>query len=239
MHTSPRYIFFDLDNTLTRSRTPITPTMSELLLRLAKEREIIVVSGQEYKKFKSQLGDPLRGRYVSMGQNGNMCIDKTGNLLWENKLNWLEKYEVLKYIERIHARNPFPYKNALDLVEDRDSQISYSFVGHSEQIPIKEKFDPQKTLRGALLKKYPFKSETVDVKIAGTTCFDFFIKGYDKGRNIAELCKKFGWEKSDCLYVGDALFKNGNDEAVIGVIPTQGVRDPGETETLVKKLLDM
>lgn len=233
----PKYIFFDLDNTLTRSRTPITKPMSRLIKMLAQKSEILIVSGQEFKKFALQLGEPLRGLYFSMGQNGNMCIDKAGNLLWENKLNWREKYEVLNYVTKIHAHNPYAYKNELDLLEDRDSQISYSFVGHSEQVHIKEKFDPDKKLRLAILKRFPFQSKSVEVKIAGTTCFDFYIKGSHKGSNIARLCALKGWPKNDCLYIGDALFKNGNDESVLGVIPTRGVHDPSETEDVVRNLL--
>lgn len=235
----PKYIFFDLDNTLTRSRRAVTPEMAFLLGRLAQKHEVIVVSGgSDAKQIRPQLGEQLRGEYWSMGQNGNVCIEKSGNTLWENKLNWLQKYEVLSYIKAIHASNILPYKSEDDLVEDRGSQISYSFVGHTEKdISKKECFDPDKIKRAMILKKFPFKSKTIEVKIAGTTCFDFYIKGSHKGKNIAALCKKMGWEKKDCLYVGDALFKNGNDESVIGVIPLKKVRDPKDTEGVIRKLL--
>ena len=235
----PKYIFFDLDNTLTRSRSAVSPEMSGLLKRLTQKHEVLVVSGgSDAKQIRPQLGESLRGKYWSMGQNGNVCIDKQGNILWENKLNWLEKYEVLNYIKAIHAGNTFPYESEFDLVEDRGSQISYSFVGHTEKdITKKERFDPDKKKRAAALKTFPFKSKTVEVKIAGTTCFDFYIKGSHKGNNIAALCKRMGWKKSDCLYVGDALFKNGNDESVIGVIPLKKVRDPKDTEEVIRKLL--
>jgi len=234
-----KYIFFDNDNTLTRSRSPITPEMSGLLKRLAKKYEVIVVSGgSDEKQIRPQLGEDLRGKYWSMGQNGNVCIDRSGKVIWEHKLNWLQKFEVLTYAYRIYLQNTFPYKDKFDLVEDRGSQISFSFVGHTEKnILKKEKFDPDKTKRATILKKFPFKSKTMDVKIAGTTCLDFFAKGSNKGKNIADLCKKMGWKKNECLYIGDALFKNGNDESVIGVIPLKKVSDPKDTEGVIRKLL--
>ncbi len=235
--TMSRYIFFDLDNTLTRSRSTITPEMIGLLERLAKKHEVLVVSGADAKQIARQLGESLSGKYWSMGQNGNVCIDKSGNMLWENNLNWLQKFEVLNYIERIIAKNLFPYKDKLDLVQDRGSQISYSFIGHTEKIDLKEKFDPKKTKRAMILKKFPFKNKTVEVKIAGTTCFDFYAKGSNKGKNIAILCKKMSWKKSECLYVGDALFKNGNDESVIGIIPIKKVDNPKDTEDVIRMLL--
>jgi HAD superfamily hydrolase (TIGR01484 family) len=172
-----------------------------------------------------------------MGQSGNACIDPSGTSLWENKMDWLQKYEVLHYVHGIFSKKLFPFKNKLDLVQDRGCQISYSFIGHSEDVSKKEKFDPDKKKRTMVLKKFPFKSKTVEVKIGGTTCFDFYIKGSNKGKNIEILCKKMGWKKNECLYVGDALFKDGNDESVIGIIPTKQVRDPSDTENVIRELL--
>lgn len=234
----PKYIFFDNDNTLTRSRSPITPGMADLLTRLSQKYEVLVISGgSDEKQIRPQLGEELRGKYWSMGQNGNVCIDKTGKMLWENKMSWMQKAEVLSYAHRVHSLQLFPHKDPHDLLEDRGSQISYSFIGHTAKIDEKEKFDPDKTKRTKILEEHPFRSETVEVKIAGTTCFDFYIKGSHKGKNISDLCEKMGWNKDECLYVGDALFKNGNDETVIGVIPIQKVRDPSDTEEVIRELL--
>lgn len=232
-----KYIFFDLDNTLTRSRSPITPEMSALLLRLCKQHQVIVVSGADAKQIARQVGPSLSGKYWSMGQSGNACIDKAGVLIWENKMDWIQKYEVLDYVYHIFKKDIFSYKNKFDLVQDRGCQISYSCIGHNEEVGKKEQFDPDKAKRLLLLKMFPFKSKTVEVKIAGTTCLDFYIKGSNKGKNIAALCKKMGWKKSESLYVGDALFKNGNDESVIGIIPVKKVRDPSDTEIVIKELL--
>lgn len=232
-----KYIFFDLDNTLTRSRSAITPSMSLLLLRLSKKHEVLVVSGADAKQITHQVGPSLKGKYWSMGQSGNACIDPKGVFLWEHKMDWLQKYEVLNYVHNIFLKKLFAYKNKLDLVQDRGCQISYSFIGHTEDVAKKEKFDPDKIKRIMVLKKFPFKSKTVEVKIGGTTCLDFYIKGNSKGKNIEALCKKMGWKKSECLYVGDALFKDGNDESVIGIIPTKKVRDPSDTEEVIRALL--
>lgn len=232
-----KYIFFDLDNTLTRSRTPVTPSMAKLLVQLAKGHEVFVVSGANAKQIALQLGPKLKGKYWSMGQNGNACFRPNGELVWENKMNWLEKYEVFAYAHKIFSAKLFPHKDKYDLLEDRGCQISYSFIGHHEDVSQKEKFDPDHKKRAMVLKKFPFKSKTVEVKIAGTTCFDFFIKGSNKGSNIKMLYETMGWKKDECLYVGDALFKGGNDESVIGIIPTKEVRNPLDTEEVIKSII--
>ncbi len=232
-----KHIFFDLDNTLTRSRSPITREMSTLLNALTKKHNVFVVSGADAKQISTQIGSTLSGKYWSIGQNGNACITPKGEVLWENKMNWLEKHEVSAYAYKLFSAKLFPHKDKLDLLQDRGCQLSYSFIGHHEDVSKKEMFDSDKKKRSMVLKKFPFKSKTVEVKIAGTTCFDFYIKGSNKGSNIAQLIKKMGWKKSECLYVGDALFKNGNDESVIGIIPTKAVKDPSETEKVIMELL--
>ena len=72
------------------------------------------------------------------------------------------------------------------------------------------------------------------VRPGGTTTFDFTIAGKDKGFNILRLIRHEGWKKEDCIYIGDALFAGGNDETVIGVIPTHAVKDPDDTFDFVK-----
>ena len=232
-----KYIFFDLDNTLTRSRSLVTKEMSSLLKRLSQKHEVIIVSGATQKQIALQLGKSLSGIYWVMGQNGNMCINKKSEPLWENKMDWMQKLEVLEYANSIIKKKLFRYKSKLDLIQDRDCQISYSIIGHSENISKKEKSDPSQIKRLEVLRKFPFKSNAVEVKIGGTTCFDFFIKGYNKGKNVKLLYKKMKWKKNDCLYIGDALFKNGNDETVVGIIPTQQVANPKETEEVIREIL--
>ena len=89
-----KYIFFDLDNTLTRSRSIITKDMTSLLLRLGKQHEIMVVSGADANQIAHQLGKNLKGKYWSMGQNGNACITPRGEVLWENKIRNTNIYEI-------------------------------------------------------------------------------------------------------------------------------------------------
>lgn len=226
-----------MDNTLSRSRTEVTPTMSSLIKKLAVDHEVIVVSGASAKQIAFQIGKGLSGKYWVLGQNGNICIDKSGNVFWENKMDWLQKLEVLDYARKVIDAKIFPYKSKTDLVDDRGCQISLSIYGHTQPVSMKETIDPKQKIRQMILKKFPFRSKGVEVKIAGTTCLDFFIKGKNKGSNVAELYKKMKWKKSECLYVGDALYKNGNDETVVGIIPTQAVCDPSDTEDVIRKLL--
>lgn len=210
-------LFLDLDNTVTESRGKISPEMYETL---SKFENVIIVSGAEEKQIRSQIGD-LKCSILS--QNGN------SNPLWQRMLKEEEKQEIMRHI------NSFA-KIGEDQLEDRGAQISYSFVGHHAPIEDKKAFDSKGEYRQKVLKDYPLESDLIEIKIAGTTCFDYLPKGLHKGYNIRKFIKYMEWKKVDCLYIGDALFSGGNDETVIGVIPTFPVENHLETLKFLKNL---
>ena len=88
-----------------------------------------------------------------------------------------------------------------------------------------------------MLVEHPLVSDAVEVRIGGTTTFDYFRKGMHKGHNVLELIRRKGWVKDECVYVGDALFPGGNDETVIGVIDTHPVKNPTETLEFIRSVL--
>lgn len=229
-----RHLFFDLDGTVTPSRSLIEPAMSEILKKILDSgRDVIIVSGAEVKQALYQTGGMP---FVYLGQNGNHAYDeKQKQDLWREYLTDSEKEEVFAHIRSIPRTWEVPNEN--DLIEDRNSQISYSLLGHHADRAQKSVFDPQGKLRQGLLAQYPFVSGSMQVVIGGTTCFDYIKKGFHKGRNVAKLIEERGWKKEECVYVGDALYPGGNDETVIGVIDIHAIENPAGTVQFLKSVL--
>src|SRR5512139_50062 len=50
-----RVLAFDLDGTLAESKSPITPRMADLLVRLLGEAEVCVISGGAFEQFQKQV----------------------------------------------------------------------------------------------------------------------------------------------------------------------------------------
>lgn len=223
-----KYLFFDLDSTLTPSRQSIKPEMAELLPTLG--RTIIVVSGSKNSQLRKQIGE--LSAYL-LGQNGNQAIDPTGAILWENVLSPEEKILVQGHIDTLLPQLDYHIPDMNDLVEDRGSQISFSIYGHNAPPEEKKKCDGDFKRRKSLISAFPFVCDTMEVQIGGSTCFDYFKKGFNKGTNTKKLIKMMGWSKDECVYFGDALFPGGNDETVVGVIDTVEVTDEDDT---LKKL---
>ncbi len=230
-----KHFFFDLDNTLTRSRSPITPEHAEILKRLSEQADVIVVSGGRRSQIQNQLDSEMAGSYYVLGQNGNEAVLKDGTELWMQRPSETQKEAIRALVEKMKSHLALEVQDENDLIEDRGCSIAYSTIGHHEDVSKKEVYDPDHAKRIALLDFFKDEVATlrdthgIEVRTGGTTCLDFFLAGKNKGSNITAFLPRMNWQKEDCLYIGDALFPGGNDETVIGVIPTHAVKNPDET----------
>lgn len=213
---SGKHIFLDCDNTICESKQKISLEMKKALL--AQNCPIIVISGASREQMEYQL-DGLK--CTILAQSGN------DTPLWKNELNNKEIIEVQAHCWSCGGNLQEEY------LENRGGQFSFSLIGHRAHLNQKKQFDPQQKIRQAILKQHPFKSKTLQVTIAGTTCLDYTRKNGTKGANIKRWIKENKINKKDCVYYGDALFKGGNDYSVKGVIKTISVSSPAD---LLKKL---
>jgi HAD superfamily hydrolase (TIGR01484 family) len=236
-----KHFFFDLDNTLTRSKSHIEPAHADILRTLMKRADVVVVSGHGEKDIHAHLED-LSGYYV-LSQNGNHAEKPDSSTLWERKLSATQVKSVHEFIEKARVHLALPVRDENDIVEDRGCEVAYSLIGHHENIETKEAFDPDHAKRKKLLEDMREdvarlkKEAAIEIKIGGTTVLDFFEKGKNKGFNITEFIKALDWKKENCTYIGDALFPGGNDETVIGIIPTKSIKDYHETYEYLASIL--
>lgn len=238
----PKHFFFDLDNTLTRSKSPIAPEHAVILRRLSDRADVVVVSGCAAHEIETRLPVAETGPYHVLGQNGNTARDHGGTEHWVRLLTDEQKQAIYRFTDKARKHLGLAVHDENDLVEDRGSQVSYSLIGHHEDKDKKEAFDPSHAKRHALLREFADdvrmlgEKFAVEIRSGGTTVLDIFQLGKHKGFNVAEYLKVHGWKEEDCMYVGDALFPGGNDETVIGVIPTHAVSEYHETYTYLESL---
>lgn len=219
-----KHLFFDMDGTITLSRSLIDPKMKDLLASLSQT--IAITSGSHNDQMSFQVdGLPI----IKMGQNGNHVIHPTLGELWNEPLTAQQKAEIMAHAEKVWAVCDHNVPDLNDIFEDRGAQISMSLFGHHADPVTKRAFDGDFKKRKALLEQFPFVSDTLEVKLGGSTCLDYFPKGKNKGFNINRLIQQLKWNKDECLFFGDALFLGGNDETVVGIIKTIEVTDPEDT----------
>jgi phosphomannomutase len=215
------HLFFDMDGTVTPSRSKIDPKMKELLASLPAT--VAVISGSHNDQMAFQMdGLPV----IQMGQNGNHVIYPELGELWFDALTKAEKDEIMEHANTVWAACDHEVPDPDDIFEDRGSQISLSLYGHHADPALKKAFDGDFKKRKSLMERFPFVSNNVEAKLGGSTCIDYFRKGKNKGFNIDRLITQMEWDKDSCVFFGDALFPGGNDETVVGVIDTIAVTDP-------------
>lgn len=227
-----KHLFFDMDKTVAPARQPILPEMFNLLSTL--KEDIIIVSGQYVEKIAWQSNNLKAYR---LGQNGNEAVDPDGKKLWYSPLTEGQRQEILIHIDTVIQILPEQLNYDWNPIEDRGAQITFSPIGNTAPVDLKIAYDPNRAKRNALMKQIPFESEQLVVKIGGSTSLDYFDKDNNKGTNVARLIELRGWDKSECIYIGDGLFPGGNDEAVIGVIETIPVEDHIDCYNKLKALL--
>jgi phosphomannomutase len=192
----PKHFFFDLDNTLTRSRSHITPEHATILKRLSERADVIVVSGGRRSQIQNQLDPEVAGGYYVLGQNGNEAVLKDGTELWMQKPSDDQKAAIVELAEKMKRHLALPVKDENDLIENRGCSVAYSTIGHHEDVSKKEAYDPDHSKRLALLEYFKdnvtdlHENHGIEVRTGGTTCLDFFLAGKNKGSNITAFLGK-------------------------------------------------
>lgn len=238
----PTHIFFDLDSTLTPSRAEMLPEHRPIFEQLCRTHDVIVVTGGAESQIQTQIPLPAQGLYYMLSQQGNHAIDKSGKVLWHEKVSPEQEEVVRSFTDQLTKELTLNVRDGNDLFENRGSQLAYSTLGFHESNEKKYAYDPDQSKRRELLAQHAEDLEVlrkagIEAMPAGTTTIDFILAGKHKGHNIERLIEHEGWKKEDCIYLGDALFEGGNDASVIGVIETHPVKDHNETFSFIKENL--
>ncbi|MFH1990445.1 MAG: HAD-IIB family hydrolase [Patescibacteria group bacterium] len=246
---SKKIVMFDLDGTLTESKADLDKEMASLLCKLLEKKIVTVIGGGNYPQFEKQFlsylkcpKERLKNLFILPTSGGRMYKYDAGKwrLVYKNTLTTKEKGQVLNAFKRAFRDINYtsPKKTYGKVIEDRESQITFSALGQKAPLAQKEKWNKKLDIRSQLkaaLEKYLSKFE---VRLGGLTSIDVTKKGIDKAYGVAQIMKLFKIWKRDVLYIGDALFKGGNDYVVKRTgIATLKVTGCEKTKTFIRFLI--
>lgn len=140
--------------------------------------------------------------------------DDEWQLQYEENLTIEEKHKIIDILTT-HHNGLWPESPYGDVIEDRNSQISISFLG--QLAPAKEKYEWFKLHqqdRVQLQVKLALLLPEFEVKMGGSTTIDVTRKGIDKAYGINKLMSILNVKKEDILFIGDKLEEGGNDYPV-------------------------
>lgn len=238
-----KVIACDLDGTLTKSKSALSEDMAQVLCGVLHNHYLAIVSGGAFTQFKKQFlskfscePEFLKNLYL-FPTNGSTCY-----VYDEKTEDWKQLYdEPLTNNERDKIKKAFSVvilESGLDLggaygeiVEDRESQITFSGRGQKAPIEIKETWDPDQDKRLKLVELLRAKIPEFEIRIGGMTSIDVTRKGIDKAYAVQKIKDLLKVSDQDIIFVGDALFKGGNDSAVKKT-DTDFIQEEGPDETI-------
>ena len=243
-----KLIIFDLDGTLTKSKSPIDDEMAELIARLIRNIKVAIISGGGYPQFQTQFIGNIRG--ISENYSNLFLLPTSGTRLYTWKGNWTEEYaenltekEKTKIITALNtvlkmANYEKPANIYGSVIEDRNSQITFSALGQNAPSDLKYTWDPTREKREKIASLLKTKLPEFDARVGGATSVDITKRGVNKSYGIRKLEQYLKLLPENIIFVGDALFYGGNDyPAKATGVDCVKVSGPDDTKKLIREWL--
>jgi len=243
-------IVCDLDGTLAKSKSSLTSEMAEVICGLLPKYNFVVVSGGAFSQFEKQFlssftcpKELMKNLYLFPTMGSTCYVYDEPQDMWKQVYN--EHFTADEKNEIINALDVSIKESGIDLsspygelIEDRGSQITFSGRGQDAPIEIKVRWDHGQTKRRELMDLIKQKIPQYEISIGGTTSIDITRKGVDKAYAINKIEELLKVKDDEIIFVGDALFRGGNDAPVkkthIDYIQTEG---PDQTIEILRNYL--
>lgn len=243
-----KIIAFDLDGTLTPSKSPLEKDMGELLTKLMSKYKVAVISGASLKQFEKQFltnlnasPNELRNLYIIPTNGASLCQYKTGWLCVHSyEFSEEEKKTINEAFKKALAETSFEQPPTLygEQIEDRGTQLTFSAFGMQAPLALKEKWDPDHAKRSRIVNALKPYLKDFSVHMGGATSIDVTRKGIDKAYGLKEVLKLTNLKPAEMLFVGDEIREDGNDLPALALgEQSRSVTGPEETKQIIRELL--
>ncbi len=245
-------VVFDLDGTLAESKADIDEETAGLLKKLLENRQVAVIGGGKYQLFQRQLISKLRIHRELLEKLYLFPTTSTSFYKYEGgdwkqvyayQLSDSQKKEIFDTFEKVFKELNYSNSEKIygQVLEDRGTQVTFSALGQEAPIGLKNEWrEKNDSLRMEMVRIIQRYLPDMEVRAGGQTSIDVTVKGIDKQYGMEQIKKQLGIEFKDMLFVGDALFKGGNDEAVRRTgVDCFEVKTPEDTKKVIRHILQL
>jgi phosphomannomutase len=255
-YQNKQLIVFDLDGTLTETKSNLEPYMAKTLRALLAEKKVAVIGGGSYGQFRRQFVSNLNCppnllANLFLFPTTATCF-YTYNAGWKNVYSHLlsktQRQKIRRAVKEVLREAGYipPKKTYGKTLEDRKSQMSYSFLGQdvvamlgAKGVRLKEEWTKKNTplklkIASMLQKRLP----NLEVHAAGFTTIDITMRGIDKAYGVRQIEKQLHIPIKAMIFIGDALYPGGNDYAARKTgIQCIAVRGPKDTKRIIEQII--
>ena len=197
---------FDVDGTLTPSRTKMDPAFQAWFINWQKTHANYLVTGSDHLKTVEQVGDEvIRNCKMIFNCCGNEV--RVGGLITHSS-SWAPSHELIDALDEELTASNFPIKTGKH-IEIRTGLVNFSIVGRNatkEQRTQYMQWDEEQAERIGIALRLERQFENIDFMLGGETGIDIYPTGKDK-RQILDLIKADG----PVIFFGDKTLPGGND----------------------------
>lgn len=150
----PELVAFDLDDTLAPSKTRLPQEMARIIVRLLDRTSVCVISGGQFGQFRTQVVEALVDAprldrlhlLPACGTQYYRCVDGEWQRIYVEALTDDEKSRAMEAVETC-ARDLGLWEEHTwgPVLEDRESQITFSALGQQAPVDAKKAWIPAAT----------------------------------------------------------------------------------------------
>jgi phosphomannomutase len=218
-----RAYIFDVDGTLTPSRTLMDPEFSKFFYEFSTNNNVYIVTGSDKYKTVEQLGEVN----YSMAKKAYQC---SGNDVYEGDKSiysndWKISEEVRTFLEEMLDESDFK-KRIGKHIDERIGLCNFSVLGRGTESAKEDReqydkdrleyqeFDKKTNERDYICRKFNrrFEYKGIVSQVAGSTGIDIMQVGADKGQIIKDF------DDMNIYFFGDMMQPGGNDEPLKNAI---------------------
>lgn len=198
---------FDVDGTLTQSRTRITDDFKEFFIAFCEKNDVYLVTGSDRVKTFEQLGPVIFDLVKGIWQcNGNEYWERNRQV---SKKDFRMDYEVEHYLINLADKSTYPIK-AGDHIERRTGMVNFSVVGRAATIDQRKDYydwDCRTKERADIVEQINRKYKDLHASSGGEISIDIAPRGNNKSAAGNFLKEKY----NNIHFFGDKMDYGGND----------------------------
>lgn len=204
------YVYvFDVDGTLTESRSHIDLSFKKWFKQWIKDHNVYLVTGSDYPKTVEQLGSDICYNVDGVFNCSGNAITTKGKKIYAN--TWSLGDQHISWLNDTLQRSNYINKTGRH-IERRDGLVNFSVVGRNANPAEREKyaeFDRKTKERQKIADAFnkQFNDHGIEAVVAGATGIDITPHGKDK----RQIIKYFKDPNIFVHFFGDAMFYGGND----------------------------
>lgn len=246
--SNAQLLAFDLDNTLARSKMPMSDDTARLFSALTHIMPVAIVTGGRYELIESQVLDVIT-QHAYLDNLSLLPTTGSSYFAWDGykfsrvysvELSDEQKTRIRTVIERNARELGLWYDHVAGVhIEDRGSQMTFSALGAHAAADEKEAWDPDGSKRTPLVERLQEQLPDVNVRIAGTTSIDISQRGLDKAYAVKQLAQLHNIDVKNIVFMGDRMTPDGNDYPVaVAGAQTVSVQGPEDTNGWMRRFME-